>query len=274
MYSGDSLCQHPGVAPCRRKAYFEHAGVVLCGAHSRKHAPTRVALPKRPKAPFDLTSVREAARDNGTGQVVMQKMRMMKSVVQLPDFVCVFPNCRHAGRKDGIGMATLSPMRLGPVNHKQPGLPPAKNLENFWQGSKRFEGEDDDAAFHQSKIEWYLMETPQRHKIKGKPCLYWSWVNKDGTEVRMSRLRARLFYCTFYDELVRDKDEWRILKQMVQQETYNIQIVGYDARPVAPTKEAIWAEYNNEKASYGHELVLYTMLVLPECDWPWMSAPL
>lgn len=273
-YSGESLCEHDGPKPCMRKAYYAYAGRVWCGAHSRKHAPMRAALPKRPKDPFPLGAVLDAAHVHGTGRVVLQQMRMMKPVVQLENFVCVFPNYRHANRRDGMGMATLSPMSLGPVEHEQPGLPPAKNLENFYQFSKRFEGEDDDAAFHQSKVDGYLLETPQRHKLKGKRCLYWSWVDKNGVERKLSRVKARVFYCTFYEQLAREQDEWRILKQMVQLESYNVQIVGYDARLVAPTKEALWREYHLEDASFGHELTLYAMLVLHESEWPWLSAPL
>ena len=44
------------------------------------------------------------------------------------------------------GCPALSPMRLGPVEHKQPGLPPAKSLENWWQAGKVYPSEADAAT--------------------------------------------------------------------------------------------------------------------------------
>jgi hypothetical protein len=80
------------------------------------------------------------------GDVIVTKLRMMKSPEYNKGFLKVFPNFKHQGRKDGYGCKKLSPMFLGPVQHGQPGLPPSENIENFHQGSKCFEEEIDEVG--------------------------------------------------------------------------------------------------------------------------------
>ena len=53
----------------------------------------------------------------------------------------IFPNAKHGGRTDGAGCPSLSPKIMGPIDHGQPSLPPAQNLENLHQGNKVFPSE-------------------------------------------------------------------------------------------------------------------------------------
>lgn len=50
----------------------------------------------------------------------------------------------------------------------------------------------------------------------------------------------------------------------------NLAICGYDAYDMAPTREAIYAEYLSPRFPFGHERVLIAMLALPEKEWPWV----
>ena len=54
-------------------------------------------------------------------------------------------------------------MNLGPIDHCEPGLPAAQNLENFYQFAKIFEGETP-VMEQLIRNNGYLSE-PQRHKI-------------------------------------------------------------------------------------------------------------
>jgi hypothetical protein len=58
---------------------------------------------------------------------------MMKNPEHIEGFLKVFPNYKHQNRQDGFGCMKLSPKYLGPVDHGQPDLPPALNIENFHQ---------------------------------------------------------------------------------------------------------------------------------------------
>ena len=246
---------------CSNPANFSVGSEARCGQHSRKDA-SRVAI-QRPA--FDLQAQMVKARSMRVGQVRLQRMRMLRSVQQLPGYVCVFPNFKHGGRKDGIGMPQLSPMSLGPVEHGQPGLPPALNLENFWQQSKCFPGEID---FKQARIDGYLDPVPHRHKQKGGKPLYWSWIRHDGTELQLSYIDARRYYCRFYEQLVKRTEQWEQLTSMLDEEM-GIQLCGYDAWPM--DVESIEREYRDESRPFGHERVLFAMLVLFGRDYPWSS---
>ena len=63
----------------------------------------------------------------------------MKPVELEHGYLNVFPNRRHSGRVDGYGCPELSPMVIGPIKHKMPGIPTATNIENFHQFAKVYE---------------------------------------------------------------------------------------------------------------------------------------
>lgn len=256
MFSGEALCG------CGRRAYYGVPRGPMCGRCSRKYLPLRKALPKRKKPEFDME--KHMAELHADGGVVLQKMRMMKSVEQKTGWLCVFPNNRHGSRKDGYGCSELSPMQLGPVKHNQPGLPDALNLENFWQQSKRFASETDE-QFITAQRAGFIDPVAHRHKIKGEKPLYWSWKDE-----KLEYVVARQFYCNYYERLAKETESFRTLKRYHITQRLNLQICGYDAYEVAPTKDALEQAYLNGAKSFGHELVLFSMLVLlNEDDYPW-----
>lgn len=181
-------------------------------------------------------------------------------------YLNVFPNYRHANRLDGYGCSTLSPMKLGPVVHGMPGLPNALNLENFWQQSKRFASETDD-QFRANRIKGFNDEVPHRHKIQGVKPLYWSWIDKDGEEHKLNYLESRQIYCTWYARLVSTMPEFYHLKDLLANGT-SLRIVGYDAWPI---EDDVDSAYQDISKPFGHERVLYTMLVTQEVEWPWVK---
>lgn len=208
-------------------------------------------------------------------QIIFCRMRMRSKIDPCPEgYVRVFPNYRHQNRKDGIGMTSLSPMRLGPVYHGQPGLPWSLNLENFHQGSKRFSSELDDQQFHLSKCAWYMDNMPHRHKQRGRNPCYFSWVTTSptgvigGVEHRLTYIQSRQFYCTFYERLVKDLEDYHQLLAMIKN-GHKIQLCGYDAHPIDSPAECEKA-YLDPSKPFGHERVLYTMLMIQnKAEYPW-----
>ena len=147
---------------CENGAYYvTNEGNLRCGIHSKKDQ--RKELKKNAKvieekkeqnvAILIKTCMEESKqrRDEGIrGQVACGKFVMRRALPEKEFHIPVLPNFKHGNRTDAIGCKTLSPMFLGPVNHEQPevkdgkpidNLPPALNLENFWQGSKVFDFE-------------------------------------------------------------------------------------------------------------------------------------
>lgn len=151
VHHGEQNCEHPN---CSNHAYYSVGpSSYFCGVHSkgkkRKELPKFTAKEKEEQQAKtiekDNEGIEAAAEKNKKegkkGKVIVTKLRMMKSPEYHEGFLKVFPNFKHENRKDGYGCKSLSPMFLGPVDHGQPGLPPAKNIENFHQGSKCFKEE-------------------------------------------------------------------------------------------------------------------------------------
>lgn len=276
---------------CRNKAYYEveEAGL-LCGVHSAKLE--RTELPKNPNAAKNEEEQRkehkknvEAAAEKNrteykTGSVVVSKMRMMKKVEPKVGYLSVFPNYKHGNRSDGLGLPSLSPKSLGPVQHRMPGLLEAQNLENFWQFSKAFAFEVDIEGkllplFEEKRKQGFKDEVPHRHKYEKKVLSKYSsnvnkplfsvFVDKHGKERRFSYIQARYFYCKIYEELVKKEEDFGKLQELIS-EGYNLNLVGYDGYEVSD--DLMW-HYLDESQPFGHELVLYTLLTREENDYPW-----
>lgn len=299
VYYGEQSCEaryQKGDA-CRNQCYWEADGKLLCGVHSNRNK-RRKKLPANPakkemekqealqrfKAILAASSKnRESKRK---GDVCVGKLRMMKPPPHKLGYLTVFPNYRHGGRRDGHGAPELSPMSLGPVVHHQPGLPDALNIENYHQFNKVFPCEVDDNGdpkpeFYRRQREAYLDPVPHRHKFPAKELqrmagkggnknapLYTVHLTPEGEEKRYSYLECRVFYCRQYEKLALKTEAFRKLREMVDDGT-NIQVVGYDGHPCAPTKEALLKAYRDPSQPFGHEMVLYSLLVLQPKDYPW-----
>lgn len=286
VHYGEETCQH---SPCSNLAYYEVSGSLFCGVHSknkkRKELPKFTASEKKKHTDKQLEKeneeIEEAAEENRRegkkGEVIVTKLRMMKNPEYNKGFLKVFPNFKHQGRKDGYGCMKLSPMFLGPVKHGQPDLPDSLNIENFHQGSKCFDEEVDDdgnpsEVYDENRERFYNDPVPHRHKYHGKEKnknipRYFVWRDKEGEEHKLHYIHSRQFYCNFYERLAREQEDYKILEKK-REEGYNLQIVGYDGRGV----EGITMEeaYLDARYPFGHELVLYSMLITEEKEkLPW-----
>lgn len=261
---------------CKHNAYYVGDGGFYCGVHTK----SRTQLPKLSAGEERrVFEAEQAARDarvaeerainraaGRAGRVTLSRMGMRRAVAHRDGALSVFPNNRHAGRRDGKGLATLSPMQLGPVAHGQAGLPDALNLENFWQFSKQF-ADESDAVFVAAQRAAFRDPEAHRHKRKlgkdeARP--HWVWTEPDARHT-LAWVDARQFYCNFYERLARAEPEWNELQALVRDGT-NVQLCGYDAVPM----DDVDAAYLSTTASFGHERVLYAMLTIPnEADWPW-----
>lgn len=149
VFHGEEKCQEKRVDyHCDNGAYWAcPGGRLLCGVHSKREAK-RQKLPVNPdrekkkikeqeRRQLLVDSSREEKAVRGRwGDVIVGQLKMMKPPPHVDGFLSVFPNNKHANRKDGWGLAELSPMQLGPVEHGQPGLPPATSIENYHQFNK------------------------------------------------------------------------------------------------------------------------------------------
>jgi len=278
---------------CENLAYFKANEKYYCGVHSRKYE-NRETLKKIPK---DLKEKNEdeaimkeeeeiklASYENKLkgkkGNVVVTKLKMMKRLDYIQGYLKVFPNYKHDKRKDGFGCKSLSPKSMGPINHGMKELPIAKNLENYHQFSKFFKDEVIDEKITEDAIDrrknGFNDDVPHRNKFDVKELkknvkninipLFSMYYDKNGEERRYTYIQARYFYCHWYERIATYDDNFKKLKKFMN-DGYNLQIVGYDG--FEPIKE-LMEHYIDDTRSFGHELVLYTMITVEDSkEYPW-----
>jgi hypothetical protein len=294
IYFGEKNCEDivkSKNTACTNKAYFASGNKLLCGVHCKKY--NNVAkLPKNPnehiiyenklkEMKIEIDKIAEANKANGKmGHIIVSKMHMMKNPIYVNGYLNVFPNYKHQNRPDGFGCMKLSPKSLGPVHHNMPGLPAATTIENYHQFSKfwQFELDDNDAILEKYKlarIEAYTAP-PLRHKYDKKTLLKYNnninipkfsmYYDKDGNEHRYTYLQCRYFYCHYYELLATKEKDLITLKKMIKN-GYNLNIQGYDGYNITMN---LMEHYNDISKPFGHELVLYTLLVENDpAKYPW-----
>ncbi len=283
-YYGSVKCEdsYKNGNPCRYNVYYKvkEDPIYRCGMHSKNIE--RVQLVKDPNAKKNKqklieTRKREAqdAKCDGKGDVRCAKMKMMKKDPYTKGYLNVFPNFKHQNRSV-FGCSSLSPKSLGPVIHGQPGLPDSLNLENFHQFNKVFSSEVDEkgnptSIFFETQIEGYTDKIPHRHKetaLKKNVPQYWLWKMKDRSYKRFGYVESRQFYSKYYQQLSKDLPDLKKLKDMIE-EGWNLQLCGYDSINDL-TAENAEQYYLDPTQPFGHESVLFCLLVLPEDKWPWL----
>lgn len=293
---------------CQNNAYYSangSAGSVLyrCGVHCKSSALGNVKeLPKDPhiKATKSAQLVAHAksiisATDanmqaSKQGKIICQKMGMMKAVELKNGYLNVFPNNKHQNRTDGFGCASLSPMQLGPVKHRQPGLPDALNIENYHQFNKVFHGEFTvdktmkktfTKDFYTTRRNGYLDPVPHRHKPRtdrpdlGHTDIPVCSVHKTllGFNRQFTYLESRFFYCMAYESLAKQTADFKEVMEK-HKNGVNLCICGYDAYPLLTKNydemtQKLYDNYLNLDRPFGHELVLVCLLALYKDDYPW-----
>eukprot|EP01125_Pyxidicula_operculata_P004588 TRINITY_DN1729_c0_g1_i1.p1 TRINITY_DN1729_c0_g1~~TRINITY_DN1729_c0_g1_i1.p1 ORF type:complete len:339 (+),score=36.46 TRINITY_DN1729_c0_g1_i1:52-1068(+) len=283
-------------AKCTKKSYYIQSGKYVCGRHSDKSK--RIKLKQTPEEKKEIenqytrwledaerTKQENLSQGKTRGNVICRQMKMMKSCYPEKGYLMVFPNYRHGKRKDGIGYPDLSPMKLGPVDHGQPGICQSLNIENYHQFNKCFKWEYDSKTdkiskdFYDLRDKAYRDPVPHRHKFDRKFIeqqnagqtnavnvpLFSVHLDSSGAERRYSYLQSRWFYCHQYEILASKTDAFKELKGKLN-EGYNIQIMGFDARHV----DDIQKSYLDTRYPFGHELVLHAMLTIDkESEYPW-----
>lgn len=311
VYSGEINCARDS---CKNRAYYESStgGLYLCGVHSRRDVKRR-SLPENPnKRQIHLAQMQEYAKlaclekertAPQRGNLSLRRLQMMKPLPILPGSFVVLPNAKaNSHQCPGLVWACpqLSPMRLGPVDHSQPGLPPAKNIENFHQFNKVFWSELDHSVkdskvlpvWYDRRLGGYQDVVPHRHKLgstktdhiknagnteqlqqNANICEFSIYVNPiNGEERRFSYVESRVFYCTFYEHLAKQTAEFqKLITEYLS--GASLCIMGYDARTVTAkvdeiTEDTLMKWYLDDSEPFGHEMVLFAMLFC----WPRVEA--
>lgn len=284
-WSGDTTCERED---CGKRAYYAVGRSVYCGVHSKKEGRERRPLPKDPdgrakrqrKLDEHMASLHLVTLNGGTtrrGRVVCYRMLMLRVVPLQPPWMNIMPNNRAADRTDGVGMPSLSPMRLGPVQHRQPGLPPSRNIENYHQANKVWPCElarevttppppprvtsihdmpEPSAEWAIRQREMYEDEEPHRHKFpldrrkkKKKPDsgalpsvnqnapCYSIHFTLDGESRRFTYVQSRYFYCCAYERLAPATEDFKRLLNYLEQGV-DLRLCGYDAFDMGISSDA------------------------------------
>lgn len=301
LYKGENQCLRHG---CSRKAYYTLGEEPRCGYHSS--SADRVPMVDNPGAGLRKRLVAlgryDEARKGTAGKLSVAKLQKFAPTPYEPGFFTVLPNVGagthfpdHLNPDYVIKCRNLSPFLLGPVNHGQPGLPPCRTLEWFHQANKVFRVElsavgEPLPIFYERRLAAYMNPRSQRHKLGttkaehtkalGKNesgCVFSIFVHpKTGEEMRLTYIESRALYCSFYEHLASQTLEWPLLLRMYNDKR-SLLIAGPDARPVGNEvvdTDQIKEWYMSPDLPFGHEMVLYVMLLLNKVPayYPWRSA--
>lgn len=255
-----------------------------------------------------LRTVKDNMMNITPGLVTIRRMNLLRSIKFVEGYLPVFPNFRHNDRKDGFCCSSLSPMNLGPVIINQSINTPedydtcnseikedlvqymdedgmihinkAQSIENYHHGSKIFSIDLNESGQVGCKtmldiINFYNDPVPHRNKYTKKELakLTKSDTNTplysvqfiSGKMYTFSCLESRYFYCHQYEILTARNDDLFELKKKINQ-GYNLCI--YGGRGYEPGD--VYECYNDVSRPFGHELVLYCLLIIEDkCDYPW-----
>lgn len=285
-YHGECKCEATNAArkqPCGLPAYWSYRGGVYCGTHCRL-GTLRVALPKNPrradnivraieKHNYSVEEMRVANRSRHVvGEIDVAPCFMYKPLPTRDGWLSVFPNHRHQNAKEGFGCAALSPKSMGPIPYFCDALPTATSLENFHQCSKIYARDrmPDGSVDIEPTRAGFLDAAPRRHKYtKADNATYWKSMFFDdrGVQRFFSYLECRFFYCKWYEIFAKRNEDFRSLLVLHETGT-NLLIVGYDG--YSPVGKTLYDCYLDESKPFGHELVLYCLILLTDSrEYPW-----
>ncbi len=284
FYYGEQRCEYRG---CSDQAYWRslQSHILLCAHHSVD--TDCVKLQRR-----DCERLKQQRLAPRRGTVTVRQMRT-KEVVAGPEcngVLHVFPNTGVRPTNVGMHCHALSPWCMGPVPHRQPGLPDAGCLENYWRYSQVWPCETSECGdylipmpaqtFYDNRLIGYNARD-QRYKFEAKTMneqrlrvnsvnahapLYFIHQALDGVERIFTHVESRYFYCMAYVRLASRNQEFAQLQSLVEQGT---DLVIHSFGRVPDPDLSPWDDYCREDVEFTHEMVLWAMLRLEPRHYPW-----
>jgi hypothetical protein len=155
-------------------------------------------------------------------------------------------------------------MVLGPIYHNDPSLPPAQNLENFWQYSKVYEGEVDENGdptpeYYQERLRGFNLHQGIRYRRTKEKYLFSYW---NGQKYDWQQAKRELYITAYvtYSQRTRGYHEL----QRMNLNGYNLLLLGYDGYAYSsdndPSGDILKSNMDNDERPFGHEFVLAGML--------------
>lgn len=117
-------------------------------------------------------------------------------------------------------------------------------------------------------------ETKKTAKQKVNEPVYSIHFLPDGSEIHLTYIQSRYFYCHQMERLALQRPEFGQLRQLREQQGFNIEIVGYDAFDATGVDaQSLYNHYIDPSRPFGHEMVILCLLVLGAGDdptqYPW-----
>lgn len=247
-----------------RHAIYESGAAVamLCDEHARGRRTDR--LPADPASSAAVEDTAASATGRGVVAVGRGDLKgfMKVSLSSVAGYYC----CEE-----------LSPSRLGPIAHQQPGLPPALTLERFHRGNQvrdadLLNGSTTTEEWRRQQLRWY--SAPNVVNVaRGMP-LWYQWIQPDGSRVMMSELEARRLYCELYVKQVSLENslpaiEIEALRDCLEA-GYNLHIVTDTELTVLDgSVKALEKLYLDVDDSNLPGVIISAILILPVDHYPW-----
>jgi hypothetical protein len=240
---------------CNNGGYYKQDDKIFCGVHLNKKLPyselRKPTAEEKKKFIADTNSehmktvemvqLRNISQ-NKLGEVRLRRIVARKKPILSDGWQAVFPNFYSSiCQNRGIILPTLSPMfNRGRINHGQPNLPYAQNIENLWQSARVFTCELDEKGnpgrlFYTNRLKFLNDMVPHRRKYIQTPenkIEYLVWTKQDGTEIRLSYVESRFLYCYFLSTAIKQNPDEIYFLFHLRREGINIEIQGPDALPL------------------------------------------
>lgn len=148
---------------------------------------------------------------------------------------------------------------------------PSPNVEWYARRNQMYK----DAEPHRHKFNKDQMKEERKavpDQLNGNQAMYSLHLALDGTEKRFTYVESRYFYCCAYEKLAVPQPAFQQLLKW-HQDGVDLRLCGYDAfdMGVSADASALYTHYCDPTLPFGHERVLYALLMLSERldDLPW-----
>ncbi len=273
---------------CLHLAQYELDGRLLCGLCSLHAQTRRHRLSEQDWVEQERPRLQHWLRESGA--VCYRQMGRLDVVPRAEDAsVChVFVAFSCSPANQGFHCSVLAPQHLGPVPHRQPGLPDAPRLETYWRFGQCWPGELDDEGvpratfFERRRSAYDDWRTTPYHKFGAKrtqreralvgqvnPWAARLFVHQalDGQERFYSHVEARYFFCCAYERLVWQQEAFH---ELLARRASGIDLVLFGVANAFHESLPLHECYasTTQEFDYGHALLAMLTVAHP-AQYPW-----
>ena len=265
---------------CINLSSFYYNGKYFCCVHKPKNNLTGkiIRLKVDPQIAIDrqnayMKHMKTVKKHDRKGKIIMENLNFGTVPVYMDGCYMIFANKAPRHKGYGIHMPDLSPMIMGPIIHNKA---VSRILENWWKSCKVYDFEidhDSDSVkktFYETQKKWMNLDKVNLKKSKFYPKepkksfdkVNMKFVLFPNDDKRYTYIDSRSVYVKLYKQYATKTVSYRKLVKLLN-DGYDICLCSYNS--IDTNNELslsdIKKRMNDPDKSFGHEFVLYSMLM-------------